>query len=160
LTAGLVLVTALGVAGMLWKYFDAEYQRAEAEKNAVKYRQEKEIADDKSRLAEEQTAIALAAERQAKFERDRAEGLLYASKIASGRSCTVWTATSRGARTCSTRALDYRGWEHAHLHHELDETHMTLRGHTDSVSAVGFSADGRLSRQAPVLTALSYSGIR
>src|SRR5207249_2492352 len=40
-------------------------------------------------------------------------------------------------------ATDLRGWEWYHLWRLCNRRHVTLRGHTDCVSAVAFRPDGR-----------------
>jgi len=57
--AALLLVTVLGVAGIVWKYLDAE--------------QQKSIAEDRRKEAEKQTSIAEGKEKEAQREADKAK---------------------------------------------------------------------------------------
>ena len=73
LLAGMVLITLLGVAGILWKYVEAERQKTVAE-------QQKSIAQDEKKRAEGlaedfrgQKEIAVEKERQALKEADKAK---------------------------------------------------------------------------------------
>jgi WD40 repeat protein/tRNA A-37 threonylcarbamoyl transferase component Bud32 len=144
LLATLAVVTALGVAGVLWKYFDAEEQRSRAEER-------KTAAEAAEARAEERREAAEKAEKRANQERDekgreltRAEGLLYASQLA--RAQLHWQEGNAAAARdlLDSCRWDYRGWEYFHLRQQFDETGMTLRGHTDYVTCVCFSPDGRL----------------
>src|SRR5262249_12896666 len=38
---------------------------------------------------------------------------------------------------------DFRDWEHAYLRRLFTETHLTLRGHTNGVTSLDFSPDGK-----------------
>src|SRR5262249_8205683 len=81
LLAGLVLVTVLGVAGILWKYFDAEAHRKTAEqreKQADKARGEAEKAEGK---ANNEAARATAEEKNAKRGWDQSERNEYAGLL-------------------------------------------------------------------------------
>ena len=83
LAAALVLVSALGAAGILWKCFDAEAERQEAHRMAEKYRQSRDGAEEQTRTAEK-------AEHTAREEATRAEWLFYASKL--GKAQRRWQA--------------------------------------------------------------------
>ena len=97
LAAALVLVTVLGVSGILWKYFDAEDQRKKAETLAEDYR--RKTADEAKAREEAQLA-----EQKAKRELNRAEGLVYAGNLLQAQ--LFWEAGNieAGAATGSTPA--------------------------------------------------------
>jgi WD40 repeat protein/tetratricopeptide (TPR) repeat protein len=73
----------------------------------------------------------------------RAEWLVYAGQI--DRAQQYW----REGNVVAAQDLldhcrwDYRGWEHNYLHTLFDASHLTFRGHTNRVSSVCFSPDGR-----------------
>ena len=150
LLAGLVLVTVLGVSGILWKYFDAVAAEAKAElrrKQAVKA---EEIAEVRRGKADTATALAKAETERANENLDwkdrelkRAEGMLYADNLLQAQ--LLWDAgniTAAQDRLAACR-WDYRGWEHSNLRRRFYETHATFRGHTGPVNSVAFSADGK-----------------
>ncbi len=113
--AALLLVALLGVVGITWKYVEAELQRDKAEQ----------------------------AEVRARRELHRAEQLVYGGNLLQAQ--LFWEAGNTAAARERLEACrwDYRGWEHAHLRHQFDETCVTLRGHADEVHCVVFSPDGK-----------------
>ena len=129
LLAGLVLVTVLGVSGILWKYFDAEERRV---------------------AAETATNLAKAETKRANEERDgkdrelkRAEGLVYSGNLLQAQ--LFWDISNFNAaqdRLDDCR-WDFRRWEHSHLRQRFHETYATFRGHTREVAIVVFSPDGK-----------------
>ena len=143
LLAALLLVVALSGAVVLWKWSDAEFQRGQAERSAEDFRQKsideakareqaqqaEQKAKDEKAIAVQKTADEMKARGQAEKELTRAEWLLYASQI-------------RQAQLDACR-WDFRGWEHAHLRRQKEQTHMTLPGHTHVLPIVAFSADGK-----------------
>jgi WD40 repeat protein len=143
LVAALVLVTVLGVAGILWKYLDAEQRRQSAVTAEKKAEQRRGEAEKEREKAREETARANREKEQKDRELTRAEHLVYEGNLFQAQ--LFWEAGNVEAardRLDSCR-WDYRGWEHAHLRHQFDETQMTLRGHTFWVNSVCFSPDGK-----------------
>jgi hypothetical protein len=143
LTAGLVLVTVLGVAGILWKYAEAEHNRDDAVRLAGDL---KDKRDEALGLAENRRKAVLRANdktAEALRQRDRAEGLLYAANLL--HAVSFWGGGNASAAHDRLEACrpDYRGWEHAHLRHRFEETSATLRGHTGKVNGLCFSPDGK-----------------
>jgi WD40 repeat protein/tRNA A-37 threonylcarbamoyl transferase component Bud32 len=135
LVMALVLVSALGVAGVMWKYLDAEAERNKAQDLADKFRQSRDEADERRQAAER-------AEREAHEETTRAEWLTYASKLT--RAQQRWRAGNVDAahELLESCRPDYRGWEYAYLSRTFDQTYRTLPGHVGPVFAACFSPDG------------------
>ena len=136
LVAALMAVAALGGAGVLWKWADAEYQRGKAERLAEDYRKQKEIAVQK-------TADEAKARVEVQKELTRAEWLLYASRLSQAQ--LHWQEGNAGSARDLLDAgrWDFHGLEYAHLRHQFDETQMTLRKHTGEVRSVAFSVSGK-----------------
>ena len=140
--AALLLSTVLGVAVIVWKYVDAEQQRGKAE------RAEQKAVDQAGKAKRaEQTAIdekksADAARQTAEKQLDRSELLVYASKLSLAQS-----AFQEGNGALALQYLDecqwnLRGWEYRHLWTRFNGEKSFL-GHTDRVTSVAFSADGK-----------------
>ncbi|VTT97339.1 serine threonine protein kinase : Probable serine/threonine protein kinase OS=Blastopirellula marina DSM 3645 GN=DSM3645_26589 PE=4 SV=1: Pkinase: TPR_12: TPR_12: TPR_10: TPR_10 [Gemmataceae bacterium] len=71
--AALVLVTLLGVCGIVWKYAEAEQQRDIAEARTRDAEQQKQFAEEKQHEAEQQRAIAEARRKDAEQQKVIAE---------------------------------------------------------------------------------------
>jgi WD40 repeat protein/serine/threonine protein kinase len=119
--AALVLVTALGVAGIIWKYRDAEHQ--------------KDIAEDRRKDAEKNATDAKNNEEDAKRQLSNSTFLLA---VAAYDDRDVPLARQRLARI----EPGYRGWEWHYFRRQSSGGIFTLYGHTSSVRCVAFSADG------------------
>ena len=129
--AALLLVTLIGVAGIVWKYLEAEHQKGIAERLADDFRTQKEAAERAEQAAKDEAKHAAAEEARAKRELTRAEGLVYAGNLTQAQ--LFWQeANAEAARErLDACRWDYRGWEHAHLRNLFDESCVTLKGHTD-----------------------------
>ena len=119
--ATLLLVTTLGVAGIVWKYLDAEHQKG--------------IAEEKREEAEKQTAIAKKNEDDAKRQLSNSTFLLAVGAY-DNRDVPL-----RAQRLASIEA-DYRGWEWYYFRRQSSGGIFTLYGHTSPVQSVAFSPDG------------------
>jgi WD40 repeat protein len=120
LLAGLVVVTALGFAGVTWQWRQAEGARRVAE----------------------------AAREEAETAREEAETTLYFSRI--GEARRSWQTHDVGGAVqlldlCCPREgrADLRGWEWHYLHRLCHADLFTLRGHRQWVYSLAFSPDGR-----------------
>ncbi len=120
--ATLLLVTTLGVAGIVWKYLDAEHQKG--------------IAEEKREEAEKQTAIAKKNEDDAKRQLSNSTFLLA---VAAYDNRDVPLARQRLASI----EADYRGWEWYYFRRQSSGGIFTLYGHTSHVDSVAFSPDGK-----------------
>jgi hypothetical protein len=108
---------------------DAERARNEAQQRAL---QEKEL-----RQAVEQQK----AEKEKQLL--RSEWLLYTSQIALAQREWQDGEVLHARDLLDACRRDFRGWEHAYLHHLFNETQQTFRGHTQFVYSVSFSPDGK-----------------
>ena len=136
LLVALVCVTVLGVAGILWKYFESEDRRNKAVIAEGK-------AKEKTKLAKQETKRANDETKEKDRELTRAEGLVYAGNLLQAQ--LSWEAgDGRGAhQRLDACRWDYCGWEYASLRHQFDETQLTLRGHLKAVYSACFSSDGK-----------------
>jgi WD40 repeat protein len=141
--AALLLVSLLGVAGMTWKYADAESHRAKAERAEGAAKDEARRAEQEEGRAKLAEQAAKTEEASAKRELARAEGLLYRGNLLQAQLLQESGNAGPAMDRLDACRWDYRGWEHAHLRHELAETCLTLRGHARHVTGVAFSPDGK-----------------
>jgi WD40 repeat protein len=98
--------------------------------------QEKDRADTKATEALEREADATRA-------RDWAERLLYISKIQLVRQ--HWESGHVGAALQGLQECrpELRGWEHGYLRRLCEGNALTFKGHTEAVTCLSFSPDGR-----------------
>jgi serine/threonine-protein kinase len=88
-TAAVLLVTVLGVAGIVWKYLDAEEQRGFAERR-------REYAEEQQKEAEKQKGIAQTEKQQAVEQKNRAEAN---ERLANERLLALDVRTARNRAT-------------------------------------------------------------
>jgi WD40 repeat protein/serine/threonine protein kinase len=119
--AALLLVTALGAAGIAIKYRDAEHQ--------------KDLAEDRRKDAEKNAVDARHNEEDAKRQLSNSTFLLA---VAAYDDRNVPLARQRLARI----EPGYRGWEWHYFRRQSSGGIYTLYGHTDGVQSVAFSPDG------------------
>jgi WD40 repeat protein/tetratricopeptide (TPR) repeat protein len=138
LVAALLLGTVVATALAVW----ALGERDRADQNAATAQ-----ANERDALAQKEEAVK--ARKTAEDEKEqkdrqltRAEGLVYAGQLE--RAQQLWEQGNvAAARDLLDRTRwDYRGFEHRYLHTRFNASHLTLRGHTDSVTSVAFSPDG------------------
>ena len=144
------MVTVTGVAGIYWKYRDAEAQKEvaqertrESEAARVGERQQRQTAE-KAReqamtLAEEKTKLA----EEEKKQRERAEFLVYTGRIALAQREWEQNNTGHANDLLDQCRWDFRGWEHDYLHTLFLSKHVIFRGHKAEVFGVAFSPDGK-----------------
>jgi WD40 repeat protein len=140
--AAVLLVTALGVAGIVWKYLEAEEQRGIAENR-------REDAEKQQQEAEKQTGIAQVKEKEAKKANDDFKEANDALTHRLGVSAMVLATAAYDNRDykLATERLDkvpaeQRGWEWRYLKRQLRGGIFTLYGHTGPVTSAAFSPDG------------------
>jgi WD40 repeat protein len=110
-----------------------------------------EQAEKGERLKAEGLAVKEAAARksaedrreEATRERDRAEGLLYASQLELARTAWLDNNGPLALHHLDSTRWDFRGWEHDHLYTHFTRNQHTFHGHTGPVQCVCFSPDGR-----------------
>jgi WD40 repeat protein/tetratricopeptide (TPR) repeat protein len=148
-----VLVTALGFAGIAWKYRDArraEGQADAARKDALARAAEADDArrDALARAAEADAARkdALARAREAAAARRATAELLYNGQVAQAERAWRDGDPGRAWELLASCPWDVRGWEHAHLCRRLGGPPLILRGPAGGgragVNSVAFSPDG------------------
>jgi WD40 repeat protein len=157
LLAALVLVTALGFAGVWWKYLDAEEQadiagkervRAEGQtrlalQEAENARRQENIANNKSAEANNQAQIA----KKQKEEAQRQQRLAVRS-LANSYVQLAAAAWREGKVALALHRLeevpeDLRFWDWRYLRRQCEGSLFTLYGHTNGVSQVAYSPDGK-----------------
>jgi WD40 repeat protein/tetratricopeptide (TPR) repeat protein/tRNA A-37 threonylcarbamoyl transferase component Bud32 len=122
LLAVVVLVGALGVAGIVWQWRRAEAGRHEAE-------MARDEADRARRLAQD--------------ERNQAVRNLYVRLISLAQQEWLAYRPSRAEELLDECQADLRGWEWDYLKGLCQADLVTCRGHTAPVTRVAFSPDGR-----------------
>ena len=128
--AALVLVSVLGLLGVIWQMLSAEAARAVAVR-------EKNTAD-----AERGRALRLADD--LRRQRDAAEWQTYRANIGAAMSAIPLHNFDSVRRYLAAAPEKHRNWEWAHLSSLLDPGYTPFRGHLDRVMAMAFSPDGRL----------------
>src|SRR5262249_51625817 len=95
------------------------------------------------REAETERNKANAEKERAERQRDRAEGLVYAGNLLQAQ--LFWDAANvvEANKRLDACRWDLRGWEHSHLRRQFNETCVTLEGHAEAVTSVGFSPNGK-----------------
>jgi WD40 repeat protein len=125
LAALMVLSVVGGAIGIFVKYRDAQEQ-AEAARKA------KAVADE-----QRQRAIA---------ERDRAEVLVYVSRISLAQQEWQYGDSTLAWRYLDSCPWNLRGWEHNYLYTQFSKKQRTLhslKGHKQIVLCVAYSPDGK-----------------
>jgi WD40 repeat protein/serine/threonine protein kinase len=145
-----LMVLALVVGGVSLYYGDllrAALRETEQQRDIA--RQERKVADDQRGRAEEEHGKAVAAQKEADRQRgiaehqyDRAETLLYVNRLALAQREIEKGECDRAADILEECRWDLRGWEWRYLHRAALRLHC-LRGHTQEVTGVCFSPDGK-----------------
>ncbi len=128
LTAGIVLVAAIGFSAVVW--------------SNGQMRSERDRADDRTKAAEAAEKQALEQAEAERLARDRADQGRYYALIGQA-ARQLETGDVVGARL----ALDdveksRRHWEYYYLARQIEGTPLVLRGHANRVQAMAFSPDG------------------
>jgi WD40 repeat protein len=126
--AAVLLVTALGVAGVVWKYLDAEEQRG--------------IAENRRKEAEKQTGIAQDKEKEAKKANDKLTHQLGVSAMVLANAAYDNRDVKLAAERLDKVPEKQRGWEWHYLKRHVRGGIFTLYGHKGPVTSVAFSPDG------------------
>jgi WD40 repeat protein/serine/threonine protein kinase len=126
--AAVLLVTVLGVAGVVWKYLDAEEQRG--------------IAENRREEAEKQTGIAQDNENKAKKANNDLTHQLGVSAMVLANAAYDNRDYKLAAERLDKVPEEQRGWEWRYLKRQLHGGIFTLYGHRAAVTSVAFSPDG------------------
>jgi WD40 repeat protein len=126
--ATVLAVTVLGVAGVVWKYLDAEEQRG--------------IAENRREEAEKQTGIAQDNEKKAKRANDDLTHQLGVSSMVLANAAYDNGDFNLAAERLDKVPEEQRGWEWRYLNRQLHGGILTLHGHRAAVTSVAFSPDG------------------
>jgi WD40 repeat protein/tRNA A-37 threonylcarbamoyl transferase component Bud32 len=129
-------VTVLGTGGVFW-----QWRRAEA---ALGVAHSREADTEQARQAEAQARGEEAAHRaRAESALARAETALYYHRMALAERMWAENNVARVEQILDLCRPEQRGWEWHYLRRLCRGHHQMLRGHTASISALAFSADGR-----------------
>jgi WD40 repeat protein len=143
LAAALFLVTLLGVAGIVWKYLDAEHQRSKAEGLADEYRIQKNRAQEVG----EQLAVTVTREKQAHKDADDALRLSvrrhYGVSVLLAQSAHDKLQVGQARRALDATEPHLRGWEWRYLDQAIDTSRRTLRPDRDVAAGLRFAANGK-----------------
>jgi hypothetical protein len=120
----------------------ARQREKQAADNATLAGQREKEAARNATLAAQREKDALDQKKQADEQRDRAELLVYASKLAQAQLLWKDEKPAEALRLLDECQWNLRGWEHRHLWTLYDSNQITLRGHTSGVNSVAWSADG------------------
>jgi WD40 repeat protein/serine/threonine protein kinase len=94
-------------------------------------------------IAEQERETAQEMRKEADQQRDRAEQLVYARQIALAQVAWQEGRVRQARELLDACRPDLRGWEHDYLDTLFNSNQQTFRGHTNSVTSVCFSPDGR-----------------
>jgi WD40 repeat protein/serine/threonine protein kinase len=122
LSGVLLLVTAVGFAGVSWQWRQAVAARGVAENETEK-------------------ALNLADELGAKNETLQRQ--IYRGHITAASAALRLNNTQSAIAALDAAPAKYRNWEWQHFFSQLDTARQVLRGHADPVEAVAVHADGR-----------------
>jgi WD40 repeat protein/tRNA A-37 threonylcarbamoyl transferase component Bud32 len=149
LTALVILVTALGIGGIYWKYRDAQ---EEAQKKTIALgdaEDAKEIANNRAEDFRQESKRRAEAENQAKAEAEqvreqllRAETLAYSDQIARAQKAWQENNVALATEQLDKCRWDLRNWEYDYLRRLIEGGLVTFKGHTAAVTCVAFSRDG------------------
>jgi WD40 repeat protein len=115
LLALVLVVSAVGLGGILWAYGQAR---------------------DEARRADEKASEALQKEKEALWQAHLAQlGRVDAQLLANDHAGALLVLDGMKP--------EHRGWEYGYLQRRAEGTPLTLRGHEELVNAVAYSSDGR-----------------
>jgi WD40 repeat protein/serine/threonine protein kinase len=132
---GPVLATALVLLALVLGIVAASWQAVKAGNAAAKEAEQRQLADN------EKTA-AIAARKTAEEQRDRADWLVYASKMALAQMEFQDGNAPQALDRLEECQAKLRNWEHRLLLTRFSSK-QTFLGHTGKISAVCFSPDGK-----------------
>jgi tRNA A-37 threonylcarbamoyl transferase component Bud32 len=144
LLAGIVAVTALGLAGVSWQWLRAE-ERVAAETVARKAAEQAEQGADRARKDAEKAKEEEAKQRGEAEANLRAARLgLYASLLARADVSLRDNQFAEALKFLESCPPEHRGWEWKYLMRQSLGTPHVLLGHTGPVDCVAYSRDGTL----------------
>jgi WD40 repeat protein len=135
LVAAVTVITAAGLAGVLWSYGEAVRQRELVGEQARRADRQAERAEDEASKARQEADAAKQARNEARFQE-------YVAQI--GRADAYVQAGNHFSATSVLKRIapGQRGWEYRYLRRRVEATPLTLDGHTSFVNAVAYSPDG------------------
>ena len=143
LAATLVLLAlVLGIAVAAWQAVEAGNAAAKEAKQRQLADSEKNAANAARRNAEEEKQAAEAARRTAEEQRDRADWLVYASKLALAQMEFHHGNAPQALNRLEECQAKLRNWEHRYLSTRFNSK-QTFLGHTGKISGVCYSPDGK-----------------
>ena len=143
LLTAVVIVTVLGVAGIYWKYRDAE-QKAAAEAKANAAAQEALVrASNAEKQALAEAEHVKQEQKETQKQLSRAEWLLYASRIALAQNEWESNNVEHSRDLLDQCQWNLRGWEHDYLYTLVNSNQQTFAVSSDEVLSVAFSPDGK-----------------
>ncbi len=141
LTAG---ITASSVLAVQWRQAAkrADDNADKASANAVKALEQANRADGHAADAKRREKEAVVRKEEAERAWKRAEGLVYAGKLALAQSAWREQNARLAYRYLEDCQENRHTWEHRHLWTLFSSNQQTLEGHTDTVFSVAVSPDG------------------
>jgi WD40 repeat protein len=121
----------------------ANSARIEADASAAEARSQRATAVAERKRAEQNATDAARQRREAETQRDRAEWRLYASEIAAAQRDWETNDVAGAWQHLSSSRPNFRGWEYRYLDTLFNQNQKTFRGHTNWVTSVAFSPDGK-----------------
>jgi hypothetical protein len=144
-----VLVTALGLGGVLWQWREAVLARHDAERASGR-------AMAQTELAEQRLQDALKAQAKERKQTELAEQRLYDVRM--NQIQRYWDdyngeLLQQGLvdqLPANQGGIDRRGFEWFYWQRKMSSGHITLQGHADGVRSVAFSPDGQRLASASI----------
>jgi WD40 repeat protein len=137
LWAGVVAVTLLGGAGIIWQWQDALTARDQARRHAS----DADEARDDARRSEEH---AWDAQKETARALEQVETQLYFSNIAQARLQFFSGNAGAADLLLDQCPVPRRGWEWRYLRAQLHSDLLTIHAHTGGLTGLQYSPDGRL----------------
>jgi hypothetical protein len=137
-------VLLAGVAVSLWFANDAGNEAKTARKAEGEARDAEGEARKAEKKADDEANRAREAEAKTKEQLKKTELAVYASKLSLAQAAFNENNMPDAFHYLEDCQWNLRGWEHAHLRWKFaSSSKQTLKGHTDWVTSVSFSPDGR-----------------
>ena len=114
LWVAIVLVSAMGVAGVYWKWKDAELQAQQANHKAIEAQLAQRSAVEEKKRAEEQAALE--------------ELRRYRAELVAASSAMQLANPSMCRRSLDAAPAVHRDWEWFHFQQRLDTSRLTIQG--------------------------------
>jgi WD40 repeat protein/serine/threonine protein kinase len=139
LIAVLVVGTAVATSLAVW----ALGERNRADQNAAEAEGAKNQANDAAQKAQENEKRALWEKDEKDRQLTRAEWMLYASQLFLAQAAWNDNRIDLAWDYLDRTRQDYRGWEYRYLYTQFLKNQRVFRGHSEPVTAVAFSPDGK-----------------